>query len=103
MEIKEKIKQLREALHEHNYLYYILDAPKITDFEFDQMLKALKDLELKYPEFFVPNSPTQRVGGGVTKNFKTQAHRYPMYSLSNTYSKEELLQSVGRVEKVLGD
>jgi DNA ligase (NAD+) len=103
MEIKEKIKQLREALHEHNYLYYILDAPKITDFEFDQMLKALKDLELKYPEFFDPNSPTQRVGGGVTKNFKTQAHRYPMYSLSNTYSKEELLQWVGRVEKVLGD
>jgi DNA ligase (NAD+) len=103
MEIKEKIKQLREALHEHNYLYYILDAPKITDFEFDQMLKALQDLELKYPEFFDPNSPTQRVGGGVTKNFKTQAHRYPMYSLSNTYSKEELLQWVGRVEKVLGD
>ena len=103
MEIKEKIKQLREALHEHNYLYYILDAPKITDFEFDRMLKALKDLELKYPEFFDPNSPTQRVGGGVTKNFKTQAHRYPMYSLSNTYSKEELLQWVGRVEKVLGD
>ena len=103
MEIKEKIKQLREALHEHNYLYYILDAPKITDFEFDQMLKALKDLELKYPEFFDPNSPTQRVGGWVTKNFKTQVHRYPMYSLSNTYSKEELLQWVGRVEKVLGD
>ena len=103
MEIKEKIKQLREALHEHNYLYYILDAPKITDFEFDQMLKALQDLERKYPEFFDPNSPTQRVGGGVTKNFKTQAHRYPMYSLSNTYSKEELLQWVGRVEKVLGD
>lgn len=103
MEIKEKIKQLREALHEHNYLYYILDAPKITDFEFDQMLKALQDLERKYPEFFDPNSPTQRVGGGVTKNFKTQVHRYPMYSLSNTYSKEELLQWVGRVEKVLGD
>jgi DNA ligase (NAD+) len=103
MEINEKIKQLREALHEHNYLYYILDAPKITDFEFDQMLKALQDLERQYPEFFDPNSPTQRIGGGVTKNFKTQAHRYPMYSLSNTYSKEELLQWVGRVEKALGD
>ena len=103
MEIKEKIKQLREDLHEHNYLYYILDAPKITDFEFDQLLKTLQDLERQYPEFFDPNSPTQRVGGGVTKNFKTQAHRYPMYSLSNTYSKEELLQWVGRVEKVLGD
>ncbi len=103
MVIKEKIKRLRDALHEHNYLYYILDAPKITDFEFDQLLKTLQDLELQYPEFFDPNSPTQRVGGGVTKNFKTQAHRYPMYSLSNTYSKEELLQWVGRVQKVLGD
>ena len=103
MEIKEKIKQLREALHEHNYLYYILDAPNITDFEFDQLLKTLQDLERQYPEFFDPNSPTQRVGGGVTKNFKTEAHRYPMYSLSNTYSKEELLQWVGRVKKLLGD
>jgi DNA ligase (NAD+) len=102
MDAKEKIKQLREALHEHNYLYYILDAPKISDFEFDQMLSSLQELERQYPELFDPNSPTQRVGGGVTKNFKTQAHRYPMYSLSNTYSKEELLQWVARVEKVLG-
>jgi DNA ligase (NAD+) len=103
MDAKVKIKQLREALHEHNYLYYILDAPKISDFEFDQMLSSLQELERQYPELFDPNSPTQRVGGGVTKNFKTQAHRYPMYSLSNTYSKEELLQWVARVEKVLGD
>jgi DNA ligase (NAD+) len=103
MDAKEKIKQLREALHEHNYLYYILDAPKISDFEFDQMLSSLQELERQYPELFDPNSPTQRVGGGVTKNFKTQAHRYPMYSLSNTYYKEELLQWVARVEKVLGD
>jgi DNA ligase (NAD+) len=103
MDAKEKIKQLREALHEHNYLYYILDAPKISDFEFDQMLSSLQELERQYPELFDPNSPTHRVGGGVTKNFKTQAHRYPMYSLSNTYSKEELLQWVARVEKVLGD
>jgi DNA ligase (NAD+) len=103
MDAKEKIKQLREALHEHNYLYYILDAPKISDFEFDQMLSSLQEFERQYPELFDPNSPTQRVGGGVTKNFKTQAHRYPMYSLSNTYSKEELLQWVARVEKVLGD
>ena len=103
MEIMEKIKRLRDALHEHNYLYYILDAPKITDFEFDQLLKTLQDLERQYPEFFDPNSPTQRVGGGVTKNFNTQPHRYPMYSLSNTYSKEELLQWVGRVQKALGE
>ncbi len=103
MEIKEKINQLREALHEHNYLYFILDKPKISDFEFDQMLKTLLELEDQHPEFFDPNSPTQRVGGGVTKYFKTQVHRYPMYSLSNTYSKEELLQWVGRIEKALGD
>lgn len=103
MEAKEKIKQLREALHEHNYLYYILDAPKISDFEFDQMLSSLQELERQYPELFDPNSPTHRVGGGVTKNFKTQAHRFPMYSLSNTYSKTELMQWVGRVEKALGD
>jgi DNA ligase (NAD+) len=103
MDAKEKIKQLREALHKHNYLYYILDAPKISDFEFDQMLSSLQKLERQYPELFDPNSPTQRIGGGVTKNFKTQNHRYPMYSLSNTYTKEELIQWVERVEKVLGD
>ena len=103
MEIRDKIRQLREVLHEHNYLYYILDTPKISDFEFDQMLNTLLELERQHPEFFDPNSPTQRVGGGLTKNFKTQVHRYPMYSLSNTYSKEELLQWVSRVEKTLGD
>ena len=102
MEIRDKVIKLREELHEHNYLYYILDAPKISDFEFDQMLNRLQELERQNPEFFDPNSPTQRVGGGVTKNFKTQVHRYPMYSLSNTYSKEELLQWISRVEKTLG-
>ena len=103
MNIKEKIRQLRESLHEHNYLYYIEDRPKISDFEFDQLLETLTDLELRYPEYFDSNSPTQRVGGGITKNFKIQVHRNPMYSLSNTYSKEELMLWVGRVERVLGD
>ena len=103
MEIKEKISELRTSLHKHNYFYYIKDTPVISDFEFDQMLNSLLELEREYPEFFDANSPTQRVGGGVTKNFKTQLHRYPMYSLSNTYSKEELMQWVTRVEKVLGD
>ena len=103
MEIKEKISELRASLHEHNYLYYIKDAPVISDFEFDQMLNSLLELEREYPEFFDSNSPTKRVGGGVTKNFKTQLHRYPMYSLSNTYSKEELMQWVTRVKKVLGN
>ena len=102
MEVKEKIDQLRVSLHEHNYNYYILDTPTISDFEFDQMLQSLLVLEKKYPEFYDPNSPTLRVGGGVTKNFKSQIHRFPMYSLSNTYSKEELNLWVERVEKVLG-
>ena len=102
MNIKEKIRQLRKSLHEHNYLYYIEDRPKISDFEFDQLLETLTDLELRYPEYFDSNSPTQRVGGGITKNFKIQVHRNPMYSLSNTYSKEQLMLWVGRVERLLG-
>ena len=102
MEIKYKIEQLRAALHEHNYNYYLLDAPTISDFEFDQMLKSLVVFENAYPNFYDPNSPTQRVGGGVTKNFKTLKHRFPMYSLANTYSREELTKWVERVEKGLG-
>ena len=69
MNIKEKIRQLRESLHEHNYLYYIEDKPKISDFEFDQLLESLTDLELRYPEYFDSNSPTQRVGGGHYQKF----------------------------------
>ncbi len=102
MEIKDKIELLRATLHEHNYNYYILDSPSISDFEFDQMLKSLLALEKAYPNYYDPNSPTQRVGGGVTKNFKTLKHRFPMYSLANTYSREDLTQWVRRVEKGLG-
>ncbi len=103
MEIEKKIRTLRESLHEHNYLYYIKDSPEISDYEFDQLLNTLVALEQQYPEYSDPNSPTQRVGGGITKDFKTRSHRYPMYSLSNTYSKEELTDWANRVEKVLGD
>lgn len=103
MEIEKKIRTLRESLHEHNFLYYIKDSPEISDYEFDQLLNTLVALEQQYPEYFDPNSPTQRVGGGITKDFKTRSHRYPMYSLSNTYSKEELTDWANRVEKVLGD
>ena len=101
-EIKKKISQLSNELNEHNHLYYIEDAPVITDFKFDQMLSELKDLEKQYPQFKDPNSPTQRVGGGVTKFFETIVHRYPMYSLSNTYSKDELVQWETRIRKILG-
>ena len=101
-EIQKKISKLSNELHEHNHRYYIEDAPIITDFIFDQMLMKLQDLEKQYPQFKELNSPSQRVGGGVTKSFDTIVHRYPMYSLSNTYSKEELVKWEARIRKVLG-
>jgi DNA ligase (NAD+) len=100
--IAEKIAALRKTLHEHNHRYYLLDDPVISDQEFDQLLRELQDLEEAHPEFYDPNSPTQRVGGGVTKSFETVAHRFPMYSLSNTYSKEELEQWEERIRKIIG-
>ncbi len=100
--IAEQIAALRKTLHEHNHRYYLLDAPVISDQEFDQLLRELQDLEEAHPEFYDPNSPTQRVGGGVTKSFETVAHRFPMYSLSNTYSKEELEQWEERIRKIIG-
>ena len=103
MEIQNTIQKLREELNQHNYNYYVLDKPTISDFEFDQKLKQLQELENKHPEFFDENSPTQRVGGAITKNFKTVAHEYRMYSLDNSYSKDELIDWEKRVQKVLGD
>src|SRR6056300_1024157 len=100
--IEEKINSLREALQEHNHRYYIEDKPIISDYEFDHLLEELQKLEAEHPEFGDINSPTQRVGGGVTKYFETIAHRFPMYSLSNTYSKEELELWEERIRKVLG-
>ena len=101
MEVKEEIVALREALHQHNYNYYVKDQPTISDYEFDMLLKKLQDLEAKYPEFFDENSPSLRVGGGVTKNFNTIAHRNRMYSLDNSYSKEDLLDWEKRIKKIL--
>ena len=93
MDIQNTIQKLREELNQHNYNYYVLDAPTISDFEFDQKLKQLQELENKHPEYFDENSPTQRVGGTITKNFQTVKHEYRMYSLDNSYSKEELLEN----------
>lgn len=101
--IEKKIQELREALHLHNYQYYILDRPEISDYDFDQKLKTLQELEKQYPEFSDANSPTKRVGGNVTKNFETVIHNNPMYSLDNTYSKEELLQWEQRILRRLGE
>lgn len=103
MDIQNTINKLREELNQHNYNYYVLDKPTISDFEFDQKLKQLQELENKHPEYFDENSPTQRVGGTITKNFQTVKHEYRMYSLDNSYSKEELLDWEKRVQKVLGD
>src|SRR5690554_242846 len=103
MNIKETIESLREELNRHNYNYYVLDNPVISDYEFDQKLKRLQELEAQHPEYFDENSPTQRVGGSVTKNFQTVTHKTRMYSLDNTYSKEELLDWESRIQKILGD
>ncbi|MEM0543370.1 NAD-dependent DNA ligase LigA [Flavobacterium sp. j3] len=103
MEILQKIQNLRAELNEHNHNYYVLDRPTISDFEFDQKLKQLQELEDQHPEFFDDNSPSQRVGGAITKNFKTVIHDYRMYSLDNSYSKEDLLDWENRIQKVLGN
>lgn len=100
--IEQTIQQLRGELREHNYNYYVLDAATITDYEFDLKLKELEELELENPQFFDPNSPTQRVGGEITKNFNTVVHKNRMYSLSNSYSKEDLIDWEKRIYKVLG-
>jgi DNA ligase (NAD+) len=103
MDIQITIQNLREELNQHNHNYYVLDQPTISDFEFDVKLKQLQDLENQFPEFFDENSPTQRVGGTITKNFATVTHDYRMYSLDNSYSKEDLLEWENRIQKVLGD
>jgi len=103
MSVLETITNLRVELNQHNYNYYVLDNPTISDFEFDQKLKQLQELELQHPEFFDENSPTQRVGGTITKNFETVVHEHRMYSLDNSYSKEDLQDWENRIQKVLGD
>ncbi|WP_136666859.1 NAD-dependent DNA ligase LigA [Flavobacterium sp. H122] len=103
MDVLNKIQSLREELNLHNYNYYVLDNPTISDYEFDIKLKELHDLEAKHPEYFDENSPTQRVGGAVTKNFETIKHEYRMYSLDNSYSKEDLLDWENRAQKILGN
>ncbi|SDS85057.1 DNA ligase (NAD+) [Gillisia sp. Hel1_33_143] len=101
MKIEERITQLRKDLHQHNYHYYILDSPEISDYDFDMMLEELQKLETENPEYNDPNSPTHRVGGAVTKNFETVVHNHRMYSLSNSYSKEELEDWEKRVKKMV--
>jgi len=103
MNIEQQIQSLREELREHNYKYYVLDEPSISDYEFDTKLKELQKLEAEHPEFKDPTSPTLRVGGMVTKNFETVVHDHRMYSLDNSYSKEDLEDWEKRIQRILGD
>lgn len=102
-EIKNRIEELRKELNDHNYNYYVLSMPVISDFEFDRKLKELQELEKANPEFFDSSSPSQRVGSDINKAFKQVAHVYPMLSLSNTYSYEEVADFYQRVTKTLNE
>ena len=101
--IKEQIESLRRELEQHNYNYYVLSSPEISDFEFDVKLKELQELEAAHPEFFDPNSPTQRVGSDIVSGFEQVSHVYPMLSLGNTYSEGEVQDFYERVRKGLNE
>ena len=103
MDVSQQIKLLQSELNQHNYNYYVLDNATISDYDFDIKLKELQDLENQFPEYSNENSPTQRVGGTITKNFKTIKHEFRMYSLDNSYSKQDLLDWENRLQKVLGN
>ena len=100
MDIQNTIQNLREELNQHNHNYYVLDQPTISDYEFDLKLAQLQNLENQHPEFFDESSPTQRVGGAITKNFETVPHEHRMYSLDNSYSKEDLLEWEKRIQPI---
>lgn len=103
MNIKERIDLLRSELHRHNHNYYVLNAPEITDKEFDDLMRELQELENEHPEYADPNSPTMRVGSDLNKNFTQVAHKYPMLSLGNTYSESEVTDFFERVRKGLNE
>jgi len=103
IEIQTRINQLREELRQHNHNYYVLDNATISDFDFDTKLKELQKLEDENPQYFDANSPTQRVGGGITKNFETVAHKNRMYSLDNSYSIDDLQDWEKRIQKITGE
>ncbi|MFH1936762.1 MAG: NAD-dependent DNA ligase LigA, partial [Bacteroidota bacterium] len=102
-EARREIQELTEKINRHNHAYYTLSKPEISDLDFDLLLKKLEVLEQAFPELASPNSPTQRVGGEITKEFRQVPHRYPMLSLSNTYSKEEVEEWEARVHKLIGE
>ena len=99
--IEHKIIDLRKELQRHNHNYYVNDAATISDYEFDILLSKLASLEEQHPEYFDVNSPTQRIGGEVTKNFETLVHKNRMYSLDNSYSLDDLLDWEKRIQKII--
>src|ERR1700741_4786470 len=102
-EAKHRIDELTYIIDQHNYNYYVLSNPTISDYEFDMLLQELINLEKQFPEFLNQNSPSQRVGGQVTKEFASVVHKYPMLSLGNTYSEEELQEFDARIYKLIGN
>ncbi|MBO7578601.1 MAG: NAD-dependent DNA ligase LigA [Prevotella sp.] len=102
MDEKLRIEQLRQELHDHNHRYYVLNQPTISDQDFDRLMRELQDLEAKHPELYDPNSPTQRVGSDLNQEFRQVAHKYPMLSLANTYSEQEVAEWYESVKKGLG-
>lgn len=98
---KHEIERLTKELNHHNHLYYVLAQPEISDYEFDQLLKQLQEIEKQFPQFASENSPTKRVGGDITKNFKTIKHKYPMLSLDNSYSQEDIIEWEKRLKKLV--
>ena len=102
MDEKERIEQLRRELHDHNYRYYVLNQPVISDYDFDMLMHELQDLEQRHPELYDPNSPTQRVGSDLQSEFRQVTHRYPMLSLANTYNEADVRQWYDSVAKGLG-
>ena len=102
-EAKKRIVELTSIIRDHNYKYYVLSTPGISDYDFDLLLKQLEKLEDAFPELRFPDSPTQRIGGEPTKEFKTVTHKYPMLSLSNSYSEEEIKDFDTRVRKLIDD
>ena len=98
-ETGKRIEELRRQLNYHNRKYYVDNAPEISDFDFDRMMRELQDLEQAHPEYADPNSPTVRVGSDITSEFRSVEHRFPMLSLGNTYSLEELHEFLARIEK----
>lgn len=100
-EAKARISELSKIIENHNYNYYILTQPTISDYDFDMLLNELIDLEKQFPDLVLPDSPTQRVGGDLTKEFKTVKHRYPMLSLSNSYNIEEVKEFISRIKKTI--